>query len=343
MSNTISKIVENAGVSRATAYRVLSGSASVSEETRRRVLQAVPDEKITLRRRRRLATRVAVWVPGLGELVSWPHHLAVVRAIEKAAAERKLSLEVINLPVPEDPAEAVAVLESRKVGGVMLLSFYSQKHRQLVAGRWPTVLFFDRGHGEGLADVGPDDFAAGYLATQHLIECGHRRIAVAVGGGQRPIGFSRRFAGGYALACLEAGLETDSALVLANEANLKFLVEGAKFPPAGSDFLNLKPRPTALIGRCVTVSGVMHQLAAEGISVPGDVSVIGYGSKGWELFEPPGLTRVEYSAEEMAGLALDVLASRPGVRANLTVPVRLETGGSVSNLKESASKRETAT
>ncbi|MCK5849635.1 MAG: LacI family DNA-binding transcriptional regulator [Kiritimatiellae bacterium] len=331
MSLAIEKIVKSAKVSRSTAYKVLAGDDRVAGETRDRVLMAISREgEPELRKRRRPVKRLAVWLPGLGELLNRAHHRAVVQALEETVAKKDLSLEIISIPVPKEPSDAVAVIEQAKVRGVLLVSVYSSGVRTALTEKWPVVLFFEPGRGERLANVLPDDFTAGFLATKHLLEHGHRRIAVVVGAGNRPVGFSKRFVGGYALAFSEAGLVVDNALIMRDRGNLGPFNGNGGVPPAGAAFLSLDPRPTAIVGRGESVVGVMRVLVQAGLRVPEDVSIVGYGPAGQPEHISPELTRVEYSPQEMVETALNVLIAPNPVCAAVTISVHLETGGSVT-------------
>lgn len=311
----------------------------MSGETRERVMEAVSRfGEPELRPRRKPSQRLAVWLPGLGEVLGRAHHRAIVQALEEAAAEKNLALEMVSAPVPKEPSDAVGVIEAAKVRGVLLLSVYSRRVRDALTEKWPVVLFFEAGRDEPLASIQPDDFTAGYLATKHLVERGHRRIAVAVGGGYRPVGFSNRFAGGYTLAMTEAGLAVDRSLIMRDRANLGPFSSSVGIPPAGPQFLELKPRPTAIIGRHETVVGVMRVLFRAGLRVPDDVSVIGYGPEGDEGVVSPKLTSIEFSPREMAEAALSALAAPERIRSVVTLPVRLDEGDSVRKIK--AGKRK---
>jgi DNA-binding LacI/PurR family transcriptional regulator len=333
MPSIVEKIVKSANVSRATAYRVLAGAEGVADETRNRVLEVISDlGEPSLRRRRNPSRRLAVWVPGLGQMLNRAHHRAAVQALEAAATERGLALEVINDRAPDDPEDAVAIIERLKVRGVVLISFYSVRLRRAIAERWQVGLFFEAGHDEAVTVFAPDDFAAGFLATRRLIEQGHTRIAVAVGGGRRPQGFSTRFAGGYARALAESGLPVDEGLILRHQANLRYVPGQPEPMPAGPAFLKLRPRPTALVGRGETLLGVMPTLSEAGLRIPDDVSVIGYGPEGENGVVQPKLTLIAYSARLMADAALDILSTSDRRPGTFTVPVYVAQGESVRAL-----------
>jgi len=326
--------MRHAGVGRATVYRVLTGSGVVGEAARKRVENAVADlGKPALQQRTRASARVALWVPGLGELLGRAHHVSVVRALEETGAERGLAIEMINAPVPDEPAEAVALVRRARVRGVMVLSFYAEEHLAALTEEWPVVMFFACGRAKRLTMVAPDDFTAGFLATRHLLEKGHRRVAAAVGSGRRPEGFSERFVGGYALALGEAGVPFREALVLRDSANLGPFTEDRPAPPACERIIKLKPRPTAIVARGETIASLVRGLVGRGIGVPDEISVVGYGPRGGGPWPTPGLGWVEYSAQDMAEAGLDALDARSDGCRGVVIPVRLVSGESVGALR----------
>jgi DNA-binding LacI/PurR family transcriptional regulator len=182
--------------------------------------------------------------------------------------------------------------------------------------------------------VGPDDFAGGFTGTKHLIDNGHRKIVVAVGKGWIPEAFSHRFVAGYTMAMAGAGLAIESEWVLRHRLNLKTFGEGGKEPPACEAFLNLEPRATAIIARAETAVGLMLGFSKRGIRVPDDVSLVCHGPH--EQSAWPGIvpSRTLYSTKSMAEAAFDALEGKGRTFRKITIPVRMDPGGSVKPLKK---------
>ncbi|MBA4388924.1 MAG: hypothetical protein C0404_13155 [Verrucomicrobia bacterium] len=327
LATSIQELMQYAGVGRASVYRVLTGSGLVGEAARSRVMKAVEElGKPALRRRIRASARVAIWVPGIGELIGRAHHASLFRALEAECRACGLTIEVINAAIPEHPAKAVELVRRAKVCGVMVMSFYSEEHLAALSAEWPVVLFFACAQCKRLTTVAPDDFAAGFLATRHLIEQGHARIAAVIGSGRKPEGFSERFAGGYALALAEGGIPFRPALVLRDSANLGPFTDDGPLPPAFEEIMRLKPRPTALVGRGETIAVLVRGLNNAGISVPGQIAVVGYGSRGGVPWPAPDLSWVDYPVRDMAEAGLDAIAARGTACRSVTIPVRLVPG-----------------
>jgi len=335
LSTSIHDLMRHAGVGRASVYRVLTGSGSVGEKARGRVMKAIAElGRPALKRRAKVSARVALWVPGIGELVGCEHHVSLVRALNEEAARRGVIIEMLNAPVPERPAQAVDLVRRAKVRGVMVMSFYSEEHLAALADEWPVAMFFACGHCRRLTAVEPDDFAAGFLSTRCLIERGHRRIAAIVGGGRKPQGFSQRFTGGYALALAEARLAFEDALVLRDGANLGPFNDECPEPPACREIAEMKSPPTAFVGRGETIVNLMRGLTARGFGKPGDFQAVGYGPDGTEPWPSSGVSWVGYSVRDMAEAGLDALDARGAAPRSLTIPVHLAPAKASKALRE---------
>jgi DNA-binding LacI/PurR family transcriptional regulator len=333
MSDLICEVMKRASVSRATAYRALNDSGPVSEDTRKRVLAAAAEiERTTGEPTRGVHRRLALWIPGLAASLASPHHLAVLGALEAACSERGLSLQVIGAALPEEAREAARIVRRNNVRGVLTLNLHSRRHLESIAGERPLGVFFFGGGLDAATAINPDDFTAGYLATEHLISRGHRRIFVAVGAGRTSTGFSERFVGGYCLALAKGGLQFDEGLVHRHRHNLRQLARSGALPPGGEAFLKCAPRPTALIGRTETVVGVMRALDREGLRTPDDVSVVGYGPEKQPAWQLPPLSQVTYDARELAEAGLDSLSARLRVRREVALPVAFESGESIRDV-----------
>jgi LacI family repressor for deo operon, udp, cdd, tsx, nupC, and nupG len=126
----------------------------------------------------------------------------------------------------------------------------------------------------------------------------------------------------------EAGLAVEDKLIMRDRENLGPFNGSGGVPPAGPQLLELKPRPTAIIGRQDTVVGVMRALFRAGLKVPDDVSVVAYGPEGEAGAVSPDLTRVEFSPREMAEAALSALGAPERIRSAVTLPVRFREGDS---------------
>ncbi|RJF44647.1 LacI family DNA-binding transcriptional regulator [Actinomyces sp. 2119] len=270
---TLAEVAQRAQVSTATASLVLSGKAEgrVSSATASRV-RAVSDELGYVRdalagslRSRRTST-IGVLAE---QVLSTPYAVAMIEAI--LAASRELGWSVLLTDSgghPEQTGRAVREFRSRRVDAVLYAAMYHQEVHVVPGPEAVAVLngFADR---DDVVGVVPDEEGATRAAVTHLLALGHRRIghithddpALAVG--------LRRAA--YLRVLREAGIGTDTSLV----------VSGGNDPDSAEAtarrLLERRDRPTAVF--CYNdgmAAGVYRAAASLGLSVPEDLSVVGF-------------------------------------------------------------------
>jgi len=159
-----------------------------------------------------------------------------------------------------------------------------------------------------------------YLATQHLIGLGHRQIAL-VYNSARPTG--RHKAAGYAAALEAAGIEIDEGLLQE--------IEEASFEGGRGGFLKLierRPDTTAVLCTDDTMAiGVILAAQDLGLSVPHDLSVVGFGASREGLYFRPSLTTVALPfnkiAEDVIGMLLRIRKEPGYAPASIMEPVEL--------------------
>jgi LacI family transcriptional regulator len=166
----------------------------------------------------------------------------------------------------------------------------------------PLVLI-DRGVDIGCDQVGPENFASARSLTAHLLDLGHRRIAVVRG----LAGISstiERF-DGYTAALLDRGIAVDPALVLDGDSNTEVAEREVFRLMSGVN------RPTALVSlnNSMTI-GTLKAVRSLGLSIPGDVAFLCYDDFEWsDLFEPK-LTAAAQDVETIGATAVELLLRR---------------------------------
>jgi LacI family transcriptional regulator len=153
------------------------------------------------------------------------------------------------------------------------------------------------------ARVHMDDVEASRIAVRHLLKLGHRRIGFISGGPRYGASAARR--AGY----LQAMRELDAAV------SDDWLLDGDFTFDTGvgcaGRLLTLQPRPTAVFASNDDMAlGVMHAAAGMGLSVPLDLSVVGFDDTLSARFTLPPLTTVRQPVAAMAGRAADMLIER---------------------------------
>ncbi|RPF23103.1 LacI family DNA-binding transcriptional regulator [Myceligenerans xiligouense] len=318
---TIATIAREVGVSVPTVSKVLNGRADVAAATRARVEAAL--EKHQYRRRRAVSAHTA---SGLIDLVfhrlgsAWS--MEIIRGVEVAAGAHRVSVILSELGGEHRPPQDwLDMTMTRPPLGVLLVAanLTAAQHQQLDRRSIPYVVIDT--DGEPPADVpsvGSDNWNGGLLATRHLLGLGHRRIACISGPGDMLC--SRARLDGFRSAHEEAGVAHDPSLV----ANGNFYVEAGY--EQGLRMLSAPDRPTAIFaGSDMQAIGVLRAAHELGLSVPRDLSVVGYDDLPLASWVWPPLTTVRQPLTEMGAAATRMLFEMAAGRAPAVTRLNLAT------------------
>jgi len=174
--------------------------------------------------------------------------------------------------------------------------------------------------------VGVDERAAGQIATQHLLDLGHRRIGFVAGPGRfRP---TREKAMGREVALDTAGISPNGLV-----AHAEFGVDGGRAAMAA--LLDKDDPPTAVIcSSDLMAIGALREVTARGLRVPEDLSIVGFDgieAAGW--IDPP-LTTVEQPILDIARTAVSTLrgliGGQGGAMPDVQYRPKLRVGGSTA-------------
>lgn len=213
-----------------------------------------------------------------------PFYAEIMRGVEEASEKNGCS--VILCDSNEDSireSKHLSTLYARRVDGVLLACSVSQAgHDRLTLRRFPIVLVDAVPAGIRHGAVIVDNAKAAYTAIRHLIDLGHRRIAIVTGLLERSVGIERLE--GYRKAMQEAGiLVPDEYVQFGN-----FHIESGHV--CGRMLMNLAEPPTAIFACNNAMSlGLLRALADMGIHCPTEVSVIGFDDSDWATSFNPGL------------------------------------------------------
>src|SRR5829696_1494371 len=298
---TIARVAQEAGVGVGTVSRVINGSASVSEATRRRVLDVVAElgyePNATARALSTGRTRSVGVIAPFFTRSSVIERLRGVAPMLAAAGYQLVLFDV------ERPDQRTGVFRSviGRVDGLLSISLAPPKAdlRRLEAAGIPVVLV-DQAH-DALPTVTVDDVEGGRMATAHLLELGHRRIAFAgdtVDGVHGASASSRRCVG-YQRALGHAGVPVRPDLV-------RLRPHGRDAAAIASDLLELAGPPTAIFAASdLQALAMLDALTARGVRVPEDVSVVGFDDV--ELARYAGLTTVAQPLEDSGTRGAELL------------------------------------
>jgi DNA-binding LacI/PurR family transcriptional regulator len=272
-------IAARAGVGVMTVSKALRDKHDVSAETKTRVklvaqqLGYVPNSSA-----QGLRTRTTKLFGIVVSTFTSPIFSRVVLAIEERAHE--LGYDVLiaqSLDIPEREEACVNRFLARRVDGLFIVPAYrianeARIYQELLARKVPTVVL---GHTvpfcNQFVNVESDDMTGSYLATQHLLHLGHKRIAFFSGPPATP--WTQERFEGYRRALREAGLDVDDKLVFQAGRSID---DGAK---AALQMINESSDATAVqtVNDMLAI-GCAETLLKQGLKIPGDISVVGFGN-----------------------------------------------------------------
>jgi DNA-binding LacI/PurR family transcriptional regulator len=335
MPATIRDVAKKAKVGVGTVSRVINDSPAVREETRLRVLAAIDElDYIPNPIARRLSTGQTLTIGVILPYLTMPSYIERLRGVQHTLADSEydLVLFAIENPIQRDAYFQNLSLKS-KVDGVLLISLPpndEQAHR-LSSSNIPSVLI--DGFHTDLCCVYPDDVQGGRIATQHLIDLGHRRIAYLSDFLRTPFHPSMRLRyQGYKESLAEAGIPYNPTYQIEGERGRINARAMAK------DLLSQECPPTAIFAASDTQAiGILEAAAEMGIRVPQDLSVIGYDDI--RDAEYVNLTTInqhlEKSGVEGANMLLELLSNpRHHARLEQTIAVDLVVRSTTAPPKE---------
>ena len=297
----LADVAKKVGVSEATVSRVLNGKAGVSGSTREAVLSALDVlgyERPTQLRGER-ARLIGLVLPELQN----PIFPALAEVIGGALAQRGFIpvLCISRTASGLSEADYVGMLLEQHVSGVVFAGGHHHEqaaphdHYRLLRSRGiPVVLFNAAIESLDFPCVSTDDVTAAGQAYTHLASLGHQRIGLVVGpedhmpSRRKLVGFAEHGGGAaveHALFSLEGG----------QAATTRLLRHGVTGVICGSDVLAL---------------GAIRAVRRAGLSVPGDVSVVGYDDSAFMNCTDPPLTTVRQPIESMGKAAVALLVNQ---------------------------------
>lgn len=272
---TMKDVAKRAGVSAATVSRVLNGSDKVIEETRDRVLKACEELDYTLHfaaQRLRLGktNTICVVLPYL----TLPSIVERLRGVQEALIESDLDLIPYSVGSPEMRDRRMYDLANRsRTDGLLIISMpiNDQQTERLIKNQMPVTLI-DSDRPE-FSRINVDDLEGGRLATQHLIDLGHKKIAFISSHLNNPLQFSstlNRYQG-YRNAIESAGIPFRPEYQVEGDHGRREAEEIAL------SILKMDDPPTAIFASSDTKAvGVLDAAKRLGLKVPEQLSVIGY-------------------------------------------------------------------
>ena len=333
-------VAREAGVSQATVSIVLNGSPSrirVSPATRSRVLAAaerlgyVPNHAAQSLRSRR--TRSITFINPAPDN---PYFAEVVAGAQAAAEEAGYSIAVAAVPTREAALHILWQLNAGTSDGVIVGSrdpaILTELRAAIGRGVAAVALQF-AGDAPLVPVVRADKEAGGYMATHHLIQLGHRRIAHLMDSEPYARHPAERSAG-YRRALAAAGITFEPAWLVAapnsyagGDAAIRALLERPGQRPTAAFVFNDQ-----------MAIGALHALRRRGLRVPDDMAIVGFDGIALGAFTNPELTTVEQPRPDVGRRAVelifDLLDGRVQLPHAVTLPLRLVVRESCGASKE---------
>jgi len=317
---TIHDVAKKAGVSFKTVSRVLNNEANVSAETQDKVRKAIS----ALQYSPSIAARVLAGSRSflIGLLYDTPSSY-YTHSIQMGALERcreagfHLVLEKCNSDARNVAAVTLVNIKRTRLDGVILtppLSDNQAIRETLVEQKIPHVLISPPKLEPGISSVYMDDRQAAFDMTQYLISLGHRRIGFIKGLSRHGAAMLRLL--GYEDALRSSGIKLDEALV--KDGNFRFQ-SGAD---AAEQLLRQKERPTAIFASNDEMgAGAVATAHRLGVSIPRELSVVGFDDVPYASITWPALTTVHQPIVEMGAAAAGLLIG--GIQSRKTDPAGL--------------------
>ncbi|MFC0672618.1 LacI family DNA-binding transcriptional regulator [Brachybacterium hainanense] len=322
---TLRDVATRAGVSLATASKVMNGRADVRASTRERVAEVAASLGYTGRRREDPAPRRALLI--VFDDLSSPYSLHVLDGAVRAAARAKVELQVaIGADEAEGGPEVLsrAWLEDvarRGIGAVIAVTRpVDARHAAWSRQTGVPVIVVDPESTSDttLVTISATNWEGGETATAHLVGLGHRRIGV-VAGPEHSVPARQRLQG-YRSALEDAGIDLDPALVRRGS----FSYEDGQ--SAAEELLALPDPPTAIFAVADSLAiGVLRTARSRDVRVPEQLSVVSFDDTLIATWSNPQLTTVRQPLASMGQVAVEramALAADPGLFA---MPFKLET------------------
>ncbi|WP_370634528.1 LacI family DNA-binding transcriptional regulator [Actinotalea sp. Marseille-Q4924] len=305
--STIVDVARLAGVSTSTVSHVVNGTRSVTDGTRERVLAAIEQTGYSQHAAARALRRSRT--DSIGLVVSdsgQPAFRDMVTGVEAAASDAGFVLLLADSAEdPDRELRAIEALQSRRVDGLILARAAGSSSAAL---DWPKsqdipIVLIDRLTDPGLDQVGVESEAAMRALVGHLLDQGHRRVAITTGDLTVPT-LQERYLG-YLAAHSLRGVDVDPSLALrgdGGERDTRVLV---------AELLSRDDQPTALVSASSPMAvGALRAADDAGLRIPEDLAFVSFDSLPNPDLMRTAITTADQPAEDVGREAMRLLLRR---------------------------------
>jgi LacI family transcriptional regulator len=308
---TIKDIARMANVSHTTVSRALNNKSRIKNETKEKILSIA--EKLNYRPdfiARSLVMRRTKTLGLVITTIANPFYTELAQGIETTAII--LGYNIILCSTNYDLSSEkkfIDMLRSKGVDGIIFTSAHMGDPNilELVEEGFPIILVNRRTYHpmvkEKVDYVGVDNNLGGFLAIEHLIKLGHKRIGVIGGSSESSVGFERLEGGKKALATY--GLNVIGDYFLEGD-----FLKGSGYH-GGKKFLKMSEPPTGVFATNDYMAlGTYQAIVEEGIKIPEEIALIGFNDIEFTSMKGIELTTIGQKKYEMGALAVKTLVER---------------------------------
>ncbi len=306
--SSIKDVARSTGCSPSTVSRVLNKKGNISEETERRVLEAVEQlgyipNSVARSLKNCKTNTIGVIVPDVSEI----YFARLIRGINLVAGQKGYFIMLCESEEsPERENALISLLNENRVDGLIIATVQNDERiiNSIQQVTCP-IVFVDNVPSsiQGYDSVSTDNIMASRIAVEHLVKQGHSRIAAIMGKRTERVGFERY--SGYLKAL------TDNNIPISNE-----LIRFGDFKElsgyeAMKDLLNGGSLFTAVyIASSKMTYGAMTAIKEAGLRIPEDISIVGFDIQGDYPMLPPGIASVCQKDQETGQCAAEIMFSR---------------------------------
>jgi DNA-binding LacI/PurR family transcriptional regulator len=297
--STLKEVAKKANVSITTVSRVINDPEKVNTETRERVREAMealnfqPNRVAQrLRGNKGRSRLLGLIIPDIQN----QFYSSIVRGIEDMSYGKDYAIILCNTDEnPEKEKFYLDVLKSESVDGIILPPIRQNGNliRELLEAKIPVICFDRKLSSESIDTVIVDNEMGGYMAASHLLEAGHKKIAVITSSLQFT-SFEDRLRG-YENALVDSGIEINEKLIKKGDHRKS---ETGKMLTL--ELLDQNPGPTAIfVLNNQMALGAIEAINERKLKIPDDISIVGFDDIQWARVISPSITVIRQPAYEM--------------------------------------------
>jgi DNA-binding LacI/PurR family transcriptional regulator len=297
--STLKEVAKKANVSITTVSRVINDPEKVNSETRERVREAMealnfqPNRVAQrLRGNKGRSRLLGLIIPDIQN----QFYSSIVRGIEDMSYGKDYAIILCNTDEnPEKEKFYLDVLKSESVDGIILPPIRQNGNliRELLEAKIPVICFDRKLSSESIDTVIVDNEMGGYMAASHLLEAGHKKIAVITSSLQFT-SFEDRLRG-YENALVDSGIEINENLIKKGDHRKS---ETGK--QLALELLDQDPKPTAIfVLNNQMALGAIEAINERKLKIPDDISIVGFDDIQWARVISPSITVIRQPAYEM--------------------------------------------